>query len=285
MISYLQVDVDCEPHCVELLIAEMSNLGYDSFWEKENNGFAAYIDSNEFKTSILDDLIARYFEINTKKIAYQVSKMEQKNWNQEWERNFEPIIIDNQCFVRATFHAPHPNIPFEIIIDPKMSFGTGHHATTSMMLRHILKNTFIGKSAMDVGCGTGILSIAASKLGANQVIGFDIEDWTVENAKENKLLNNIKSDIQFFECTIQSVPINTQTFDYIFANINRNVLLEELKWYVNYMNENSKLIISGFYNEDQELIDAEATKIGLEKTEKLIDTNWCSIVYKQKMAN
>lgn len=285
MISFLQVDVHCHADVLEILIAEMANIGYDSFWEKEQGGFAAYIDEYIYNEQQILDLFTNYKFQNKGNITFEVTKMENKNWNKEWETNFEPILITNQCYVRATFHAPRPDIKLEIIIDPKMSFGTGHHATTSMMLQHLLKNNVHQKSVMDVGCGTGILSIAAHKLGASSVFGFDIEDWTVENAFENKLLNGIENNLHFLECTIQTMPQQNQKYDFVLANINRNVLLEEIKLYANYLKNDAKLIISGFYTEDVVIIDEEAQKIGLEIIEKLVENNWCSLVYKQKMVS
>lgn len=284
MTTFIQVDIDCTTEISEILIAELSEINYDSFWEKEEGGFTAYIDQNLFDESQLKFLLNNYRESNQKEITFLVSQLEHKNWNQEWERNFEPILITDKCYVRATFHQPRTDVELEIIIDPKMSFGTGHHATTSMMIQHLLKNNLTEKSVMDVGCGTGILSIAAYKLGAKSVIGFDIEDWTVENAIENKALNGIE-DIQFLESTIQDLTIIGEKFDFILANINRNVLLDEIKTYKNYLMPNGRLIISGFYTEDIEIIDDEARKNGLEMTEKMVENNWSSINYKQKMAN
>lgn len=284
MVSYLQVDVDCAVELTEILIAELSEMGYDSFWEKEDGGFTAYIDENIFNESELKFLIENYKHNNVLEINFLVSKLEKKNWNEEWERNFEPIVISDKCYVRATFHQARVDIPIEVIIDPKMSFGTGHHATTSMMIEHLLNHDLNQKSLMDVGCGTGILSIAAAKMGAVNIIGFDIEDWTVENANENKILNNT-SEIEFLESTIADLAKIGEKYDYVLANITRNVLLEEIKMYVTYLSESGKLFVSGFYLEDEPSITEEANKYGLVFESKLVQNNWCSVVYTQKKAN
>lgn len=272
--QYLQVDFLCSTELTEILIAELAELNYDSFWEKED-GFTAYIQAEFFNENQLKLLLQDYSE---NKITYHVSELENRNWNQEWERNFEPIVIADKCYVRATFHEPKPEFPLEIIIDPKMSFGTGHHATTSMMIEHLLQMDVENKKVMDVGCGTGILAIAASKLGANQIIGFDVEDWTVENANENKARNNT-NEIEFINTKIEDLNRVGEHFDIILANITRNILLEEFKIYATYLAPKAKIAISGFYESDIDSLVAEAKLHGLYLEKKLVLNNWASLLF------
>lgn len=271
---YLQVDFLCNTYLTEILIAELAEINYDSFWEKET-GFTAYIQAIFFNENQLTLLLKTYCD---NEISYHVSELENRNWNEEWERNFEPIVIANKCYVRATFHEAKPNYPLEIIIDPKMSFGTGHHSTTSMMIEHLLNLDLNNKNVMDVGCGTGILAIAASKLGASHVVGFDIEDWTVENANENKVRNNT-NDIEFINIKIEDLNRVGEFFDLILANITRNILLDEFKIYATYLSKNAKIAISGFYESDVDALVFEANKHGLFLEKKLILNNWASLLF------
>lgn len=272
--QYLQVDFLCSTELTEILIAELAELNYDSFWEKEE-GFTAYIEQNLYNENQLKLLLQDYSE---NKISYHLSELENRNWNEEWERNFEPIVIADKCYVRATFHESKPEFPLEIIIDPKMSFGTGHHATTSMMIEQLLNLDVQNKNVMDVGCGTGILAIAAAKLGAKHVIGFDIEDWTVENANENKE-RNVTPHIEFIHTKIEDLNRVGEHFDIILANITKNILLEELKMYASYMAPKSKLAISGFYETDIQVLVNEAKRHGLNFEKKLVMNNWASLLF------
>ncbi|MEG1586432.1 MAG: 50S ribosomal protein L11 methyltransferase, partial [Bacteroidales bacterium] len=195
-------------------------------------------------------------------ISYEVTTIEQKNWNEEWEKNyFQPIIIGEECVIHSTFHTDIPVAKYDILIDPKMAFGTGHHETTSQMLAEILNYDFTGKSVLDMGCGTAVLAILAAKKGAAPVRAIDIDDWVCDNADENIRLNQTE-DIQV-QCGDASLLEDGRTYDVIFANINRNILLNDLNVYAKCMHPGSVIFMSGFYVEDIPVIREEAEKQGL----------------------
>jgi ribosomal protein L11 methyltransferase len=270
--KYIQVDINHNPLFSEILIAELSENGYDSFWERDEGSFIAYIEQERFQLNLLEEIKEKYPDAQVK---YQYDVMETVNWNQEWEKNFQPICISDQIYVRASFHESENKFPIEIIIEPKMSFGTGHHATTSMMLEHLLQINIEDKNVMDVGTGSGILAIAAKKMGARHVFAFDIDDWSVENTTENIALNNISS-IDVKKGTIKDFD-SESNYDIILANITRNILLDEIQYYALKLRKNGYLIISGFYKEDIDLFGPL-----LKKNSLIIDTilekdNWASI--------
>lgn len=275
--EFIQVDINCHPDFFEIIIAELSENGYDSFWEKDESSFIAYVEKGIFDRVVIDALKSKYPEAQ---ISFQYEGMESKNWNEEWEKNFQPIVIADTCYVRSTFHEPKPQYELEIIIVPKMSFGTGHHATTSMMIEHLLNIDLKDKKVMDVGTGSGILAIAASKLYAKEVYAFDFDEWSVENSVENMELNHI-SNVKIEKGTINEL-LPLPGFDVILANITRNVLLDEMHAYVSCLNKNGYLAISGFYKEDIPLFDPIAIKYGLQPEKTLIRDNWASILFTKK---
>ena len=199
-------------------------------------------------------------------------KEEEKiNWNEEWEKNYDPIDVEGKCLVRATFHDSGENYDYEIIVNPKMSFGTGHHATTYQMLSYQMKLTQEGKKIMDVGCGTGILTIMAAKRGASQLVSTDIDDWCIENSEENFSLNNL-SDVKMIKGQIEEVQ--ESDFDIILANINKNVLLDQIQSYSKKLKDGGELILSGFYKDDIPDLEKEALKHGLSKKTETERENW-----------
>ena len=257
---------------VEILIAELGYAGFESFVETEE-GVTAYIQKEEWNTSILDDiqiLNSDEFEIN-----YTFEDIEQTNWNAEWEKNFKPIVVDNLCTVRAPFHEK-PDTEFDIVIEPKMSFGTGHHETTHMMIQHILKNDFKNKTVLDMGCGTGVLAILAEKRGAKPIDAIDIDNWCYLNSIENVERNNCKN-ITVFEG--DSSLLKDKKYDIIIANINRNILLKDMHIYAFCLNKNGVLFLSGFYNNDIPIIEEECKKHMLKLDEKLERNNWVSLKF------
>jgi ribosomal protein L11 methyltransferase len=209
-------------------------------------------------------------------ISYTLQEVAEKNWNVEWESNFDPIIVEDQCLVRATFHKIAKKYPYEIIIDPKMAFGTGHHATTYLMLSWQLEIDHQGKVVMDAGCGTGILSVMAHQRGAAEILAFDNNEWAVENSQENFVINAC-DQIRLFQRTVAEVD-KAEKFDIILANINRNVLLEEMDDYAQLLHPNGTLLLSGFFQEDAPLIIKKALKTGLKVVGKRIKDRWCSIL-------
>lgn len=270
--QFIQVDITVNPDFYEILLAEFSELGFDSFWEKDDSSFIAYIDSEIFNEQILKDVKLKYPDAE---IMYQYEGLESKNWNEEWEKNFQPILIADKCFIRSTFHEPKPEVELEIIIEPKMAFGTGHHATTSMMVEQMLSLDMKGKKVMDVGTGSGILAICASKLGCENVFAFDIDDWSVENTIENLQLNHI-NNVEIKKGTIKDFASGLQ-FDIILANITRNILLEELTFYAKQLKKDGFLLISGFYNEDIELFALPAVNNDLTPERTLMRDNWACV--------
>lgn len=257
---------------VEILIAELGYAGFESFVETEN-GVTAYIQKNDWNTNILNDV--QILESPDFNINYQFNEIEQTNWNEEWEKNFNPIIVDNTCSVRAPFHEK-PDTAYDIVIEPKMSFGTGHHETTHMMIQHILKNNFTNKSVLDMGCGTGVLAILAEMKGAKPIDAVDYDNWCYLNSIENVSRNTAKH-ITVIEG--DASVLKNKTYDVIIANINRNILLQDLSTYVNCLNKNGMLFLSGFYTQDIPVIQETCEKLMLKFEEKLERNNWVALKF------
>lgn len=280
MINYLRVSCDVKQlpeYASDLLVYEMGELGFESF-ETENNEFFAYIKESIFDKGKLQQLIDETKEIYQVYITYSLETIEQKNWNEEWEKNyFQPIVVGNKCLIRSSFHTNLPATQYDIIIDPKMAFGTGHHETTSLMLEWILEEKIENKSFLDMGCGTAVLAILASMRGANPVWAVDIDEWSYKNAVENSALNNVSlTKIALGGSEV----INGQMFDYIIANINLNVLIENMHTYVMSLNKGGILIMSGFYFEDIAKIEAKATLLGLQQVDYKQKNNWVSVKFR-----
>jgi len=256
---------------VEILIAELGYAGFESFETEE--GVTAYIQKEEWNGDILNDI--QILESDEFEITYTFEDIEQVNWNEEWEKNFSPIVVDDVCSVRAPFHEK-PNTQYDIVIEPKMSFGTGHHETTHMMIQHILKNDFKDKSVLDMGCGTGVLAILAEMKGAKPIDAVDFDNWCYLNSIENVERNNCKH-ITVIEGDA-SVLINKK-YDIIIANINRNILLNDMAVYASCLNKKGLLFLSGFYKEDIPLIQQACEKHMLKFEEKLERNNWVSLKF------
>lgn len=256
----------------DILIAELGEAGFESFVENEE-GILAYIQKNDWSESILESVDILENEIF--KISFQVKEIEQENWNATWESNFNPIQVDNKCIVRAPFHEK-PNVEFDIVIEPKMSFGTGHHETTHMMLQHILDHDFEGKSVLDMGSGTGVLAILTALKGANSIDAIDIDHWCYLNAKENITRNN-SEHINIFEGDVNLLI--DQKYDVIIANINRNILLADIPKYAKCLNANGILFLSGFYVEDIPLISSKCNEVKLKFEKNLKKNNWVAVKY------
>ncbi len=255
----------------DLLINALAEAGFDTF-EEVDFGFKAYIPAADFDKEDLDDQLEPLHQILT--FSYEVNLIPHKNWNAVWESNFQPIQIKDQIWVRATFHQPRPDFPFEIVIDPKMAFGTGHHQTTSMMMDFMLDTVFTGKKVLDMGCGTGILAILASKKGATAITAIDNDPICCESTKENAALNSVENITVF--CGSKEV-IPNETFDIILANINRNILLDQLEAYAQRLPPNGQLFLSGFYeNPDLEILKSEAEKYCLQFLERKKMQDWVS---------
>ena len=257
---------------VEILIAELGYAGFESFVETEE-GVTAYIQKEEWNELILDDI--QILNSDEFQIDFTFNEIEQTNWNEEWEKNFNPIVVDDICTVRAPFHKK-PNTQYDIIIEPKMSFGTGHHETTHMMIQHILKNDFTNKSVLDMGCGTGVLAILAEIKGAKSLDAVDYDNWCYLNSLENVERNNCKN-ITVIEG--DASVLKGKKYDIIIANINRNILLNDLGTYVSCLNKGGLLFLSGFYNDDIPVIQEECEKHMLKFDEKLERNHWVALKF------
>jgi len=256
----------------EILIAELGEVGFESFVENEN-GVTGYIQKQFWEENILEDI----FVLNSQEfsIEYNQKEVKQTNWNIEWEKNFTPIQVNDLVSIRAPFHE-NPNLKYDIIIEPKMSFGTGHHETTHMMVQHLINLDLKDKKTLDMGCGTGILAIFAEMKGAKPIDAIDIDNWCYENSLENVERNN-RNQISVFEGDA-SLLIDKK-YDVIIANINRNILLNDMQAYTNCLNKNGVLLLSGFYKEDISIIDEEVSKYGLKLDTFIERNNWVALKY------
>ncbi len=271
---YIEYNFTVQPKepATEILIAELGNAGFESFVENEE-GVTAYIQKNEWSEAVLDDI----FVLNSPEftIEFTLKEVEQTNWNAEWEKNFSPIQVDNIVSVRAPFHE-NPNLPYDIVIEPKMSFGTGHHETTHMMLQHLIDLDLEGKKTLDMGCGTGILAIFAEMKGAQPIDAIDIDNWCYINSLENVQRNKC-NQISVYEG--DAALLSEKKYDVIIANINRNILLHDMQTYTNCLNNNGILLLSGFYKEDIPIIDEEVSKYNLTQHKVIERNNWVAVKY------
>lgn len=274
--QYLEFKFSCKEPFREILIAELSEVGYDSFLETDE-GFDAYIQEDLFDRNSFQQVIEQYQEAASIQVAK--GKMPKINWNEEWEKNYNPIEVGDQVYVRASFHEARPEFKYNILINPKMSFGTGHHATTFLMLSHQLTTDHSGKRVLDIGSGTGILAIMAHQLGAKVIEAFDIDEWCVENGNENFDLNGM-SNVRMGMGTVREVKPQGE-FDIVLANINKNVLLDEMEVYATLVKTNGYLLLSGFYEHDISDIESKAVQFGLQLTDQKTKDNWAALILKK----
>jgi len=251
----------------EILIAQLGAVNFESFVETET-GVKAYVQKEELDEEAVKDI--QILNSDEFKIEYVVTEIPQVNWNLEWEKNFQPIEVNGECALRAPFHKPF-NVKYEIIIEPKMSFGTGHHETTFMMLQFILESDYSGKTVMDMGCGTAVLAILAEKKGAIELDAVDIDEWCFENSIENVERNDCHK-ISVFQGDASF--LKNKKYDTFIANINRNILLQDMKVYSNSIEKGGSLFLSGFYTEDLPLITERCNKYGLTFVENKERNNW-----------
>ncbi|MGL5317212.1 MAG: 50S ribosomal protein L11 methyltransferase [Bacteroidales bacterium] len=259
----------------DILSALLGEIGFESFVTTET-GVDAYVQAGLYEEEQLDELISN-FPVEAS-ITYTANEVVAKNWNEEWEKHyFQPIIIEDKCVIHSSFHKDIPQTQYDILIDPKMSFGTGHHETTSLMLTFLLEEEMQGKSFLDMGCGTAVLAILASKKGADPITAIDIDEWATDNAKENIALNqtaNIK--ILLGDASLLA---DESGFDIVFANINRNILLNDMHAYVAKMNDGAHLFMSGFYKQDIPMIEEEANRLGLRLIHFKERNNWVAVKF------
>ncbi|MEO1030563.1 MAG: 50S ribosomal protein L11 methyltransferase [Bacteroidota bacterium] len=266
---YIGYDFKVEPlqPATEILIAELGAAGFESFVEHQE-GVTAYIQKDDWTAFILEEV----YILNSDefKITYEFSEIEQTNWNAEWEKSFKPIVVDDLVTVRAPFHEK-PNTLYDIIIEPKMSFGTGHHETTHMMIQHIVRNDFKDKSVLDMGCGTGVLAILAEKVGASQLDAIDIDNWCYLNSLENVERNNCEY-ISVYQGDVGL--LQSKHYDMVIANINRNILLADIPNYAKSLNANGLLFLSGFYEKDLDIIVEKCSEYKLILKDKIQRNSW-----------
>lgn len=280
---YIKTTIKIEPVDAiarEILIAQLSQLGYDSFMETDS-GVEAYISSQQFSPINPENL--PFLSSPQYRFSISTEKLEEKNWNIEWEKNyFKPVIIDGQCLVRSTFHeAPSQKPPYEILINPQMSFGTGHHETTTLMVRQLLKMELKGMNVLDMGCGTAILSILASLRGASKITAIDIDSWATQNAIENLKLNKIANVV--VEQGDASCLNNKMPFNLILANINRNIILHDMPIYDKVLKNNGYVLLSGFFNSDFEQINKVAKKLNWQHISTKEQNNWIALSYRKNI--
>lgn len=265
----------------EILVALTEEMGFESY-EYADEFLTAYIKEDLFNEDELNEILPSKeggFSFN---VSYTFEKVKNENWNKIWESNFQPIVIDDLCTVKASFHEGLPETKYTITIDPKMAFGTGHHQTTSLMMRALLKEDLTGRSVLDMGCGTGILAIlAALKGGATRIVAIDIDPTATESAIENSNANRVGDEIEILTGDA-SLLASHEKFDLILANINRNIILDDIQKYSNVMKSQGVLQLSGFFAEDVDLIEVGAKAAGFEKVSVTIDNRWAQVKMKKK---
>jgi ribosomal protein L11 methyltransferase len=260
----------------DVLIAQLGEIGFESFLETET-GVEAFIPTVNYHEDNLFEVIKSFEEDFTFEVHMEVIKS--RNWNEVWEKNyFKPLVIKNECVIRAPFHTEFPKAKYEIIIEPNMAFGTGNHETTSMMVETILENDMENKTVLDMGCGTGILGILASMKGATKVTAIDIDEWSFTGANENALLNNIENMVVKQG---DAGLLGSEKFDIIFANIHKNVLINDLPAYYKVLETGGLLILSGFYTEDIQDIKNKAENLGLKDAGFKSKNNWIAYRFKK----
>ena len=276
--NYIEVIFSVEPkeEGSDVLISQLAELGFDTFMENEA-GFSGYIKEEDYDEGRLN--LALSFYTDFYKISFSTKIIPQQNWNKQWEESFQPIEIDELCYIRAPFHEAKVGFKYEIVIEPKMSFGTGHHATTQLMMQQLLTLDVINKSVLDMGCGTGVLAILASMLGANPLLAIDIDEWsyenTVENLEKNKINNVIvkKWDVEL---------IKGKQFHTILANINKNILLRDMPLYIETLDAGGNLLLSGFFGTDVAELTEKATSLGLTFADKKTNGEWAMLHFTKK---
>ncbi len=267
--KYLKVTADVtglEDYQIDMIVFELGEIGFESF-ETTSDTLLAYIQQTVFDEESLKQVLS---------VSYSVEEMPDKNWNEEWEKHFfQPIVIGDKCVIHSTFHTDVPVAQYDIIIDPKMSFGTGHHATTSNMLSWILDDDMSGKRVLDMGCGTAVLGILAKKKGAASVLAIDIDEWCYDNALESASLNKVDIQVLLGDASL----LQEKQFDVILANINRNILLNDMAAYVACLPQGGCLYMSGFYTQDIPVIAECAVQLGMQQVGVKEQNNWVAVKF------
>ena len=279
--NYIAVTIQAFPnvdYVMDVLSSLLGGIGYESF-ETDEEGMKAYIQESDYDAVKLKSVFDTFPYEAT--FSYSIDSIEDQNWNQEWEKHyFQPIVISDKCVIHSTHHTNVPEAEFDILIDPKMAFGTGHHETTFLMVSYLLEEDVRGKSLLDMGCGTAVLAILASMKGANPVLGIDIDEWAYNNALENSRLNHVEE----IEIRLGGAEVidPSKKFDVVMANINRNILLHDMHAYIACMKRGSLLFMSGFYEEDIPLIRLEAEKLGVTYISFTKKNQWVGVRFEMK---
>ncbi len=263
---------DKEGFVSDILAAQLGEIGFDTF-ENTEFGLDAYVPDSSYNEEAVLNLLSEFpYDIE---IGFEKESLEDKNWNEEWEKHFfEPIIIADKCVIHSSFHQNIPKLEYDIIIDPKMAFGTGHHETTSLIIAEILETDVQGERVLDMGCGTSVLAILASMRGASELTAIDIDDWCVDNSLENIALNKIKNiDVKLGDASL----LPGMKFDIVLANINRNILLNDMDKYADCLPKDGLLFMSGFYTEDVPVLQKKANELGLKMLYFKQKNNWAAM--------
>ena len=268
--NYIELLIIVEPKELgsDILIAELAAIGYESFVDTDN-GFSAYIKEEQYHEKDIKKMFSNYFDSLT--VSYSSKVIQQQNWNKEWESNFQPIDVDGKCYIRAPFHQPQKSFKYDVIIEPKMSFGTGHHDTTQLMIQKLMKLDIKKRSLLDMGCGTGVLAILASQMGADPITAIDTDDWSYENSIENLQKNNINNVIVYKG---NAEILAGKLFHTILANINKNVLLMDMSIYAETLEQKGNLILSGFFETDADELTEKAIALGLKREGMIVNDQW-----------
>jgi ribosomal protein L11 methyltransferase len=262
--NYLQISIRVtDTETKDILIARLSDTGYEGF-EEEEGSLQAFIPEDRYNADVLAILLSAY------RLDFQKERLGEKNWNEEWEKNFEPVIVDGFCGIRAFFHPPATGVEYDLVITPKMSFGTGHHATTSMMLTAMRNLELKGRNVLDFGTGTGVLAILAEKLGASEVLAIDNDDWSMENARENLRVNKCR------RVTVEKMEVipHNSLFFIILANINKNIILSQFDGLEQQLASGGVILLSGLLQEDLEEIESRAAQKKLTISGRMTKNNW-----------
>lgn len=272
--NYVEVDITANDAMLrDVITAELAEIGFESFTETEE-GLKAYVQEELFNATQLETVLHALFPYNLP--PYTVKVIEQQNWNEEWEKNYEPVVVDDFCVLRASFHPKPEGFELDILIDPKMSFGTGHHPTTVSVIRLMREIDFTGKTVFDFGCGTGVLSIVAALQGAKSITAIDIDEWSIENSQENFLKNGLT------EFDLSARPIESfagQTYDIVLANINKNIIIQSLPALQSISKPGTPILFSGFFTHDIEDIAEAAKPFGFTYIKHLSNNDWAAALF------
>lgn len=260
----------------DILVAQLAELGFESFCESDQ-GVQAYIQEADFNSNMLNQ-VGLLKEPGESNISYKQQLIPAQNWNALWESNFDPVKVGMECIVRAPFHDKPAGFKFDIVIDPKMSFGTGHHDTTMLMIEEMLKLKLSGKRLLDMGCGTAVLAILAAKMGAEKIVAIDNEEWAYKNAMDNFIANDCRQ-VLVIHGNAKHIP--DCSFDYIFANINKNVLLADMETYCKHLSTDGRLLISGFFIHDISALVDKAKECGLQLLSQMERNGWACVALKK----